>query len=187
MLFVISGPSGVGKGTLISTVLHKNSMLCLSVSATTRPPRSNEIHGQDYYFLSENEFDNHVTSDNFLEWCHVHHHRYGTLKSDVSQKLMTFRAIIIEIDVQGAQKIKRNSAQPQCHIFIDAPSEAVLEQRLRHRNTENNDAIIRRLNQSKQERLFKKNYDIVIVNNELTQSINELNNVILKRLTKGVC
>jgi guanylate kinase len=184
MIFVISGPSGVGKGTLIQAILHQHPCLCMAVSATTRQPRIGERDGVEYHFLSQTKFDEHIQNRQFLEWCNVHGNRYGTLKPEVIKKLSTYRAIIVEIDVQGAEKIRKNNDFPQFHIFIAPPSEEVLEARLKSRNTENDDVIQQRLLEAKRELLKKDHYDKIIVNNELTQSIDELNNVILRILTK---
>ena len=186
MLIVISGPSGVGKGTLITQLLSRNKQLSLAISATTRQPREGEHHGHDYYFLSDREFDDHISSDNFLEWCAVHHHRYGTLKSEILSKLTTYDAIIIEIDVQGAHKIRQQTKFPQCHIFIAPPSTEVLENRLKQRNTESDAIIKERLAKATHELRQQHQYDKIIINNELTQSLVELNNVIQRILTKGV-
>tara|TARA_A100001015_G_scaffold248306_1_gene285648 strand:- start:3869 stop:4435 length:567 start_codon:yes stop_codon:yes gene_type:complete len=184
MLFIISGPSGVGKGTLINDLIAANANLCLAISATTRTPRPGEIDGETYYYLNNDAFDKEIEDDNFLEWCTVHGNRYGTLKSEISTKLSQFSGIIIEIDVQGAKKLRTHKEFPQYHIFIAPPSEAVLEDRLRQRNTENTKIIQNRLDESKKELEEKKYYDKIIVNNKLTQSLNELNNVILSILTK---
>ncbi len=184
MLFIISGPSGVGKGTLIQDLLALNAALCWAVSATTRSPRPGEIDGKDYYFLTEESFDQHISNHNFLEWCEVHGNRYGTLKSEILSKQSKFKGVIVEIDVQGAQKIRQHLDYQQYHIFIAPPSEAILEERLRARNTENSETIDHRLKESKKELASKQNYDKIIVNNKLTQSLDELNNVILSLLTK---
>ena len=141
MLFVISGPSGVGKGTLIQKILSLSPTLCLAVSATTRQPRQGETNGNEYYFLTQDEFDHHINNNDFFEWCTVHGNCYGTLKPEVSNKLKSHDAIIIEIDVQGAEKIRKHTEFPQYHIFIAPPSEEILEERLRLRNTENDDVI----------------------------------------------
>ena len=186
MLIVISGPSGVGKGTIINYILKQNPNLATSISATTRQPRPNEIDGTDYYFFNNTRFDRAIKNHEFLEWCNVHLDRYGTLKQDIITKLKTAPAIIIEIDVQGAKKIREQQEFAQHHIFIAPPSLAILEERLKIRNTENDDVIQKRIAQAKLELIEKENYDTIIVNNELTQSCNELNNVILSLLTEGV-
>lgn len=186
MLIIISGPSGVGKGTLIDDILNRYPNIPLSTSATTRYARPGEMDGLDYYFISDEEFDNHIKNNNFLEWCDVHTNRYGTLKQDVTNKLKNAPAVIVEIDVQGAAKIRQHKDVIQHHIFIAPPSIHVLEDRLRQRNTETNERIEKRLKVAFDEMAEKDLYDTTIVNNKLTQSINELNNVILSILTKGV-
>jgi guanylate kinase len=186
MLIVISGPSGVGKGTLINYILSQHPRMALSTSATTRPPRDGEMHGTHYYFFSDAAFDDRIASNAFLEWCHVHTARYGTLKDDVISKQAEAPAVIIEIDVQGAQKIRQHHDIPQHHIFVAPPSMDVLAHRLKTRNTEDPQTIQKRLKEAQKELDQKKPYDTIIVNNELTQCCHELNNVILGILTKGV-
>ncbi|MEK9727218.1 MAG: guanylate kinase, partial [Candidatus Margulisiibacteriota bacterium] len=186
MLIVISGPSGVGKGTIINQLLQDHNFLTLSVSATTRQPRPNETHGEDYYFFNHDEFDRLIQKYAFLDWCTVHTNRYGTLKDDVSKKLINARAVIIEIDVQGAKKIRQHGDFKQHHIFIAPPSLGILKKRLTARNTESEPIIAQRLAQAENELNEKDNYDTIIVNNELTQTHIELNNVILSLLTEGV-
>ncbi len=184
MIFVISGPSGVGKGTIIQQLLTENSDYSLAVSATTRPPRAGEIHGTDYYFLSDSEFDAYIETNEFLEWCQVHTHRYGTLKREILSNAN--KVTIIEIDVQGAEKIRSHQDIRQRHIFIIPPSLDVLESRLRKRNTETDAEIAKRIKEATNELEKKSNYDHIIINNELTQSVFELNNILLKELTEGV-
>jgi len=186
MLIIISGPSGVGKGTLIKDIQAKHPTIPFSTSATTRPPRPGEINNQDYYFLTNEEFDYNIEQGNFLEWCNVHTNRYGTLKQDILNKLKTSPAVLVEIDVQGAKKIREHNDIAQHHIFIAPPSIQILESRLRTRNTESDERILKRLQVAISELEQKHLYDTVIINNELTQSCNELNNVILSILTKGV-
>ena len=186
MLIIISGPSGVGKGTLIDDILTRHPNIPLSTSATTRDARPGEQDGLDYYFLTNKQFDDHVDNNDFLEWCNVHTNRYGTLKQDVITKLKNSPAVIVEIDVQGAAKIRQHQDVEQFHIFIAPPSIDVLEDRLRQRNTESNDRIEKRLKVALNEMAEKDLYDKIIVNNKLTQSSIELNNVILSILTKGV-
>ena len=186
MIFVISGPSGVGKGTIIQKLIQENPSYSLAVSATTRPPRNGEVHGTDYFFLTNNEFDTSIKNDEFLEWCQVHTNRYGTLKKEVNNLLSHSDAIIIEIDVQGAEKIRKHKDINQRHIFLVPPSIKILEERLRKRDTESEYEIIKRINEAKNELTKQNDYQHVIVNNELTQSVFELNNIILKELAEGV-
>ena len=186
MLIVISGPSGVGKGTLITHLLQNTPELSLSVSATTRAPRAGEIHGKDYFFLGNDDFDNAIKNGDFIEWCAVHQHRYGTLRQQVAHKLNLSKGVVVEIDVQGAKKIKAAYDDNQFHIFIAPPSIEILTQRLQTRNTEPSSIIEKRIKEAEKELEEKESYDLVIVNNELTQTHIELNNVILSLLTEGV-
>jgi guanylate kinase len=178
MIFIISGPSGVGKGTVISQLLTQHSTLSLAVSATTRAPRSNEIDGKDYYFLSNDAFQTHISNNDFLEYCEVHQNFYGTLVSEVDNKRSTSSAVIIEIDVQGAQKIKQHVHLPQCHIFITPPSLDILAQRLQKRGTDTPQTIAKRLDKATQEMAHQQAYDFTVTNNELTQTVIELDNII---------
>ena len=186
MLIIISGPSGVGKGTLISYVLSKQPTVCLSVSATTRPPRMGEVDGETYHFLSDNVFDQYVKDNAFLEWCAVHTARYGTLKQEVQTKQTTYDAVIVEVDVQGAKKIRDAYEGHQHHIFIRPPSLQTLEHRLKGRNTDDDSTIQRRLMVSKSEIEHQSDYDTIITNNELTQSCLDINNVVMRLCRQGV-
>ncbi len=186
MIFVISGPSGVGKGTIIQKLLQENPSYYLAISATTRAPRLGEVNGKDYFFLSNTEFDTHIQNGEFLEWCQVHENRYGTLKKEISSNHLNSKTTIIEIDVQGAEKIRAHSDIDQCHIFLIPPSLETLEYRLRKRNTESDEEIKKRITEAKNELKKQPSYQYVIINNELTQSVFELNNIILKELTEGV-
>ena len=117
MLFIISGPSGVGKGTIIEQLLQNHPTLGLAISATTRAPRQSEQHGIDYYFMDQTTFTEHINNNDFVEWCQVHNYYYGTLLSEITSKLNHHSGLIIEIDVQGAQKIKAHDL-PQYHILF---------------------------------------------------------------------
>ena len=184
MLFVISGPSGVGKGTVINQLLSNHKNLGLVVSATTRSPRENEVDGLNYYFMSDSQFNNHIKSNHFLEWCNVHGNKYGTLESEISKKSTCFDALIIEIDVQGAKKLRRHSVA-QHHIFLAPPSIAILEDRLSQRGTEKNDALANRLKNANDEINQQHLFDTGVGNKELTQTISQLDNVILTIMAKG--
>lgn len=172
-LFVVSGPSGVGKGTVIKGLLAANMDMAVAVSATTRTPRPGEIHGQSYYFLSDPEFDVHVQSDAFLEWCWVHDKRYGTLKSEVKRLQDSGHHVILEIDTQGAAKIKQSCADAHL-IFIAPPKESDLEVRLRGRASDSEETITRRLLVAKKELACKDDYHIVIVNDVVDHAVNDI-------------
>lgn len=172
-LFVVSGPSGVGKGTVINGLLTANTDLAVAVSATTRAPRPGEIHGQSYYFLSDVEFDAKVAEDAFLEWCWVHDKRYGTLKSEVQRLQNLGKHVILEIDTQGAAKIKVTCPDAYL-IFIAPPQESDLETRLRGRASDSEETITRRLLVAKKELACKDDYHIVVVNDVVDRAVGEI-------------
>ena len=172
-LFVVSGPSGVGKGPVIKGVLAANADMSVAVSATTRAPRPGEVHGQSYYFLSDAAFDMNIQEDAFLEWCWVHDKRYGTLKSEVHRIQDLGKHVILEIDTQGAEKMKHT--RPDAHlIFIAPPREADLEFRLRGRASDSEETILRRLLVAKKELACKDDYHIVIVNDVVERAVADI-------------
>lgn len=178
-VIIISGPSGVGKGTLIAALKEQFSTFHLAVSATTRPPREGEIDGVSYYFLSEEAFQKHIDNNDFLEWCPVHSHKYGTLKKEVFNYTDLGQNVILEIDVQGAQKIKQ--CLPEIlTVFIAPPSLDVLEERLKKRNTDTEDSIKKRLYNANKELSLASWYDTVIVNTTLSQTISDFMTFIKK-------
>ena len=156
-LFVISGPSGAGKGTLVSLVRERRHDLDLTVSATTRKPREGEIDGVSYHFISEEEFTRRVDAGEFLEWAHVHGHRYGTLKSEVDERMARGHSVILEIDIQGGMNVRKAYPGTVC-VFIDPPSWDVLVARLEGRGTENEESMRIRLQTARKElELAKQN------------------------------
>lgn len=172
-LFVLSGPSGAGKGTLVKQVLQQVPDAWVSVSATTRQPRPGEVDGKDYYFLDQPYFDELVSQGGFLEWAHVHGNSYGTLRSRVQERIDRGSQVILEIDVQGAFQVKK--AMPEAHlIFIEPPSLEELERRLRGRGTETEEAICRRMKTAEVELARKMEYDVQVVNDELERATEEL-------------
>ncbi len=173
---VISGPSGVGKGTLIQRLYSDFPELVLSISATTRAKRPSEIDGVHYYFKSEAAFDDLIAADAFFEWCHVHDHRYGTLKAPILDALTAGRWPLVEIDTQGFQKIKRQC--PTLSIFIAPPSIQVLYDRLHQRHTESEASIQARLAIAKQELTSQSDYDYRITNDQLTASYDLLRTIL---------
>ncbi len=146
-VFVITGPSGVGKGTLIKRLCERVAGLELSVSATTRPPRAGEIDGRDYHFLEPEEFDRRARAGEFLEHATYSGHRYGTLRSEVERRLEAGRSVVLEIEVQGARQVR--AAMPEAvQVFIAPPDPAALRERLERRGTDSADAITERLRAS---------------------------------------
>ncbi len=172
-LFVLSGPSGAGKGTLVKRVLQRIPDAWVSVSATTRKPRPGEVDGKDYYFLDQPRFDELVSQNGFLEWACVHGNSYGTLRSRVQDHMNAGGQVILEIDVQGAFQVKK--AMPEAHlIFIEPPSLEELERRLRGRGTETEEVICKRMKTAEVELAQKMEYDVQVVNDELERATDEL-------------
>lgn len=176
-LFVVSGPSGVGKGTLVAALRERLSSLGLTVSATTRSPRPGETDGISYYFLTDGEFERRVEEGDFLEWAWVHGHRYGTLKSEAERLLGQGRSVILEIDVQGGLQV-REKLPDAVLVFIEPPSMDELERRLRGRGTESEADVERRLANAREEMRCADRYDVRIVNDDLDRAEQELEQVI---------
>jgi guanylate kinase len=172
-LYVVSGPSGAGKGTLLALVTRRLDALWLSVSATTRAPRKGETDGVQYFFISNEAFDDLIAVDGLLEWATVHGERYGTIRKEVEQRLEQGIDVVLEIDPQGAFQVQ--SKLPQAIlIYIAPPSFEVLEQRLRGRGTETEASIRRRLSAAHGEMECRDRYHTVIVNDELEAAAEEL-------------
>lgn len=176
-LFVFSGPSGVGKGTLVSRLFSEMEGLSYSVSCTTRKPREGERDGVEYRFVSEEDFKRHIQAGDFLEWASVHGHHYGTLRSDVQRVLDQGHDIVLEIDVQGALQVKEKIPEAVT-IFIAPPSPQVLEKRLRNRGTEDEQELRIRLANAEREMEQKSKYDFCVINDNLAEAVEELKQVI---------
>ena len=186
-LFVVSGPSGAGKGTLLSQVIERIPDAWVSVSATTRSPRPGEIEGVHYFFLDTDHFKSLVEQDGFLEWAQVHDNYYGTLKQSVIDHMNAGDQVILEIDVQGALQVRK--ALPEAHlVFIEPPSLEELERRLRQRGTETEDVISSRMKTAEVELAQKMEYDVQVVNDDLERAVDELVEVInsFAHDTKGI-
>jgi guanylate kinase len=169
-ILVITGPSGVGKGTLIKGLLERVPGLQLAVSATTRKPRAGEVNGVDYHFLSGEDFDRRVAAGEFVEHAEYAGNRYGTLKSELSRPA---RAIVLEIDVQGARQVRE--ALPEAKlIFIEPPSFQDLERRLAGRASDNPEQIERRLSAARDELAAAGEFDHRICNDDLQRALHEL-------------
>lgn len=176
-LFVISGCSGVGKGTLLKVFLEKNPQIELSISATTRKPRPGEVDGVNYFFLTKEEFETALKNNEFLEWAEFNGNFYGTKEAYVEKKLNEGKNVILEIETRGAFQIKEKKPNVVL-IFILPPSLDELEHRLRGRNTEDEAAIQNRLHEAYRELECSKKYDYCIVNDDLNQAVKELEEVI---------
>ncbi|MDR2430968.1 MAG: guanylate kinase [Candidatus Margulisbacteria bacterium] len=180
-LFVISGPSGVGKGTVIQEILRLRGDLTLSVSYTSRTPRAGELDGVNYYFVSRAEFEAMVARAEFLEYAQVHRNYYGTSRIRVQELLKTGRNILFEVDVQGGLQLKQKFAG-LCSIFVMPPSEEELIKRINSRGSETPETLSLRLKTMRRELASAGSYDYQIMNEELSVCIGAINRVIDKEL-----
>ena len=172
-LFIISAPSGVGKSTIIRQIMASCPKLRFSVSCTTRPMRSGETAGKDYYFLSRQEFLRGISSGRFLEWAEVHGHLYGTDGTIIDKWLRAGDDAILDIDVQGTRLVR--CAYPSAQtIFILPPSMEVLEERLRNRATETDEQFAIRVSAARREILESPWYDYIIINDDLQEAVEDL-------------
>ncbi len=181
-LYVFTGPSGAGKGTLLSRLQEQDDRLFYSISATTRAPRPGETDGVQYYFLSKAEFEEKIAEHAFLEYaCYVENY-YGTLEAPVNEKLEQGFDVVLEIEVQGAMQVheKRPDA---VMVFIAPPSFEELAARLRGRGTEDEEKVLKRLETAKEELKQQDRFDYVIVNDELDRAVEELKDILAKRRT----
>lgn len=176
-LFIVSGPSGAGKGTLVRALLDRVPDLWLSVSATTRPPRPGEIDGVHYVFLSAEDFDRVIGEGGFLEWAEVHGNRYGTLRQPVEECVAKGCQVLLEIDPQGAQQVKR--VMPgSILVFIEAPSIEELKRRLSVRGSETPKQIESRIATAIREMELAGIYDFVVTNDDVARATDELVDII---------
>jgi guanylate kinase len=181
-VFVITGPSGVGKGTLIEKLLERVPELELSVSATTRPPRPGEEDGREYHFLTEEEFGRRVAAGEFLEHAAYSGNRYGTLRSAVDDRLRAGRSVVLEIEVQGARQVR--DAMPEAVlIFIAPPDPQALRERLQGRGTDSEEAIERRLRTAEGELEAQVEFPHVVVNDDVQRAASELEALVREQLS----
>ena len=183
-LIILSGPSGAGKSTVCGHLFPRLKRLKFSVSCTTRAPRTGEVDGVHYHFLSIDEFKKRVDAGEFLEWAEVHGNYYGTLVNEVAPHILAGEDVILDIDVQGQAQIVENIrlhpdwGNALTTVFLIPPSYAILEQRLRGRGTESEESILRRLENAKKEMKQWRCYDYIIVNNDAVEAADELEAII---------
>lgn len=182
-VIVISGPSGVGKTTISEKLLKSLPALRYSVSFTTRKPRRGEIHGKDYFFVSENEFREMISKKQFAEWACVHGHHYGTSRQFLEKTIAAGNDIYLDIDVQGSKKIKK--VYPDANfIFVLPPSISVLEKRLHKRAKDSEKVIRKRIKNAEKEIREAPGYDYLVVNDNLVSALKQLKRIITDKIGK---
>ncbi len=182
-ILIISAPSGSGKTTILKRVLAETPEVTYSVSATTRKPRSNDVHGKDYFFVSEEEFLKGIKEGAFVEWEKVYDYYYGTYKNFIFDIINQGRHILLEIDVKGALNIKSQFPE-SVSVFIIPPDIETLRQRLQNRKTESEADLKKRLDLAVHELQEKDKFDYRVVNAELDTAVKELHDLILKIIKK---
>ncbi len=177
LLIVISGPSGAGKGTICKSFLERNPEVAISVSATTRSPRKGEVEGVNYYFMSKEEFKGKIEDNDFLEYAEVYDNFYGTPKSNVEELLEGGKDVILEIDIQGALKVKENTEEG-VFIFILPPSMEELKARIIKRGSETPESLMKRFKSAYKEINFISRYNYAVVNDEVETAVEKLEAII---------
>jgi len=178
LLIVLSSPSGAGKSTISRMLLESDTEISMSVSATTRPPRPNEIDGTHYHFVSDEEFERMVDEGEFAEWAYVFDHRYGSPKDPIKDALKVGRDILFDIDWQGTQQLRSAFGTELVRIFILPPSMEELERRLRARGTDSEDVIEGRMRRAAGEIGHWAEYDYVLINDDMEQCLSEVRSII---------
>lgn len=177
ILVVLSGPSGTGKDSILKELRNLRNDFEISISCTTRVPRSGEANGKDYYFLTKSEFMDKVDSGDMLEWATFCGNYYGTPKHELENRLDAGLNIILEIEVKGAEQVMKNSSEA-VSIFILPPSVQILRQRLKNRGLDSDEAIEMRTREAEREVALAKNYDYVVVNDNLKECANDISKII---------
>jgi len=181
---IVSGPSGAGKSTVCNSLRERHPELEFSVSCTTREPRKGEVEGKDYRFIEKKEFQRRIENNEFLEYADVHGNYYGTLKSEIIDRVNAGKDVLLDIDVQGALQIRESSKKysllGKCSefVFLGPPSFEELERRLRSRGTEKEESICKRLDGAKSELGHWKDYDYLVINQDVEQAVKDMENLI---------
>ncbi len=178
-VIIFSAPSGAGKTTVVKHLLNVFPNLEFSISATSRNKRNNETNGEDYYFVSTEEFKEKIANQEFVEWEEVYEDcYYGTLRSELKRIWEKGNIVVFDVDVKGGMNLKRVFGNNAISIFISPPNLQVLEDRLRARSTDNEEAIVRRVNKASLEIHFAGHFDKTLYNNELKETLNNAENII---------
>ena len=176
-LIIITGPSGVGKGTVVKAILKKDINIWLSISATTRKPRNGEEDGKDYYFLTKKKFKEMINNEMFLEWAEFAGNYYGTPKNKINEKIKHGNKVILEIEVEGACQV-RSKFPNIISIFLLPPNKKELEKRIRNRGTDSEKSILNRLERADFEMSSAKDFDYVLKNNEIDKTVDDILKII---------
>ncbi len=176
-LIVLTGPSGVGKGTLLRSLLQQHPQLYLSISATTRQPRPGEVDGKHYYFVTREQFEDMVVAGELLEWAEYAGNYYGTPRRPVEERIQLGQSVILEIELMGARQIEKTFPSA-LRIFILPPNVAELEQRIRGRGQDSEEAISRRLAQAKTEIAAADEFDLQVINDDFEEALVNLESAI---------
>ena len=182
-VFIISAPSGAGKSTLVELLLSQNKELFFSISHTTRPPRPGEMDGIEYFFVSEERFKKMMQEEEFFEWAEVHGYYYGTSRGMLKQAESRGSDLILDIDVQGAMKVKQ-ILPDATSIFILPPSFEVLRERLQRRQKDTDQQIAKRIENARQEIQYCYQYDYIVINRELHAAFEDLSSIIRSQSCK---
>ncbi len=185
MMFVLSSPSGAGKTTLTKKLAKDNKNFSISISHTTRKPRPNEINGQDYYFVSNDEFENLINKNNFFEYAYIFNNRYGTLKQPVLEMLSQGKDVLFDIDWQGTKQLKKIKSLSLTTFFVLPPNINTLKDRLLNRHNGQEKIVEERMKKFNEEVSHWKEYNYVVVNDDLNDCYNEIFNII-KAEKKGI-
>ena len=179
-IIIVSAPSGCGKSTIINALLERGDIdMQFSISATSRQPREGEVHGVNYYFLTEEEFRNHIAMGHFVEWEEVYAGtKYGTLREEVERVTGEGRNLVMDIDVKGALNVKKQFGRDALSIFILPPGLDVLEKRLRGRNTDSAESLRKRIEKAEYEMSFASGFDCRVVNDDLDTAVSEVGKII---------
>ena len=186
ILAVVSGFSGAGKGTLMKALLEKHDNYALSISATTRKPREGEVHGREYFFLTVDEFEDLIAKDQLIEHARYVSNYYGTPRSYVEEKMAEGKDVILEIEIQGALKVKEKFPETLL-VFVVPPSAEELKKRLIGRGTETMEVIEQRMKRATEEAEEMDSYDYILVNDNLDKAVEDLHNLIQSQHMQASC
>jgi guanylate kinase len=186
LMLVLSSPSGAGKTTLSRRLLQSDPAIAMSVSATTRKPRPNEIDGQDYHFIDDAEFERRAKANDFLEHAHVFGHRYGTPKKAVMDALESGKDVLFDIDWQGTQQLRQQAANDVVSVFVLPPSHDELERRLRARAQDAEDVVQKRMAKAANEISHWAEYDYIIINDDVTRAQTQLETILAAERLKRI-